>query len=159
MYPLMENMNFNFEVENLKLTCHIGTDKIIYLTAAGKINNNNLAVFTEWTEQIKTLMAEVSKTENVVRVCTDVSGVEHFESKPIAPLRELLEYDKQYHMKSAIIGANFFMRNLMDAVIQLTGRTNIRQFETKEEALVWLLEEEPTTLASNNEKDDVLEKE
>ncbi len=155
----MESTNFNFEVENIKLTCNIGTDKVIYLTAAGKINNNNLAVFAAWAEQIKELITEVSKTEDVVRVCTDVSGVEHFESKPIVPLRELFEYDKQYHIKSAIIGASFFMRNLMDAVVQFTGRTNIRQFETKEEALVWLFEKEPIAPAVNLAKDDILEKE
>lgn len=155
----MDTPNFNFEGENIKLICDVGDDKVIYLTAAGKINNSNLAIFTAWAEQIKQLMAEASREQGVVRVCTDVSGVEHFESKPIVPLRELFEFDKQYDMKSAIVGASFFMKNLMNAVIEFTGRTNVRQFPTKEEALVWLLAKEPIAPASNPEKDDVLEKE
>lgn len=149
----MHSPNFDFEGENLKLMCDVGADKVIYLTAAGKINNNNLAIFTAWTEQIKELIAGVSTTNDVIRVCTDVSGVEHFESKPIVPLRDLFEYDKQYHMKSAIIGASFFMKNLMDAIIQFTGRTNIRQFETKDEALVWLLEKESAVVAPHAQED------
>jgi hypothetical protein len=150
----MENADFNFESENITLKCYIGTDKVIYLTAAGKINNNNLAIFTAWAEQIKQLMTAVAREQGIVRVCTDVSGVEHFESKPIVPLRELFEYDKQYHMKSAIVGASFFMRNLMNAVIEFTGRTNVRQFPTKDEALAWLLEEEAIVPASTAGKND-----
>jgi ABC-type transporter Mla MlaB component len=149
----METNNFNFEGENVKLMSHVGPDKVIYLTASGKINNNNLAIFTAWAEQIKQLMTEASREQGIVRVCTDVSGVEHFESKPIVPLRELFEHDKQYNMKSAIVGANFFMKNLMNAVIEFTGRTNVRQFPTKEEALLWLLKEEPIP-APEQKKDD-----
>lgn len=149
--------NGNFEGENMKLSCRVGPDKVIYITAVGKINNENVAIFVEWAEHLKHLMAEVAQGGGIVRVCTDLSGVEHFESKPIAPLRELLEYDKQYNMKSAIVGASFFMKNLMNAVIEFTGRTNVRQFRTKEEALDWLLQDEPliATKAPTSEANDV----
>jgi hypothetical protein len=137
--------NGNFEGPELKLTCNIGADGVIYVTASGKLNNNSLEIFTEWTEQVKLLIAKVAEEHDIVRVCSDVTAVEHFETKPIAPLRELFAYNKRYHMKSAIIVASFFMRNLLDAVIEFTGRKNIRQFSTKEKALGWLFEEEPPT--------------
>ncbi len=70
-------------------------------------------------------------------ILSDVSGISHFERKPIMALRELLEFNKQYPVQSAIVGAKGFTRPLLDAVVSLTGRTNIRQFETREVALRW----------------------
>lgn len=126
--------------ENLTLSSSIGPDNIIYITLAGKITNDNLDVFTEWTKGLQSQIDIIAmRKKSPVLVYSDVSQVEHFERKPIAPLRELFSHDKQYEMKSAIVGASFLVSKLIDAVVDFTGRTNIRQFETKKEALAWLL--------------------
>ncbi len=131
--------------DNITLEVEVGADDVIYLTIGGKITNERFYAFVAWTEKVKKLVREMSvKHPGNVLILSDVSGVSHFESKPITPLRELLNYNKQYPAKSAVIGARDLTRVLLDTVISLTTRVNIRQFKTKEEALLWLMEKPPT---------------
>lgn len=124
--------------KNNILEASIGTDDIIHITVGGNIMNEHLIAFTDWTEKVKRLIHELSeRNPEHIFILSDVSGIAHFERKPIVQLRDLFEYDKQYPVKSAIVGATGFTRPLLDAVISLAGRTNIQQFETKEEALQW----------------------
>lgn len=133
--------------ENLSLSSSIGPDSIIYVTLGGKITNENLDVFAAWTKGLQSQIDTMAARKKFpVLVYSDVSQVEHFERKPIQPLRELFEHDKQYEMKSAIVGAGFFVSKLIDAIVEFTGRTNVRQFESKKEALAWLLGVNSTTL-------------
>ncbi len=134
--------------DNIVLEAVIGAHDVIYLTIGGKITNERLYAFIAWTERVKKLVKEMSdKHPGNVLLLSDVSGVSHFESKPIVPLRELLNYNKQYPAKSAVVGARDLTRVLLDTVISLTSRVNIKQFATKEEALAWLMEK-PTTEAA-----------
>ncbi len=126
--------------ENLTLSSSIGPDSIIYVTMGGKITNDNLDVFEAWTKGLQSQVDTMAAQKKFpVLVYSDVSQVEHFERKPIRPLRELFAHDKQYEMKSAIVGASFFVAKLIDAIVEFTGRSNVRQFETKKDALAWLL--------------------
>ena len=135
--------------DNIVLEAEVGAGDIIYLTVSGKITNERFYAFVAWTEKVKKLVREMSeKHPGNVLLLSEVSGVSHFESKPIVPLRELLNYNKQYPAKSAVVGARDLTRVLLDTVISLTSRVNIKQFKTKEEALVWLLEK-PTIEAES----------
>ncbi|KKU77509.1 MAG: hypothetical protein UY04_C0057G0004 [Parcubacteria group bacterium GW2011_GWA2_47_7] len=125
--------------DEIILDAHVGPDDVIYLTIAGKITNNHLSDFVVWTETVKTLVKEMSKKNSgQISMLTDVRNVLHFESKPVVPLRELLAFNKQYPINSAIVGAKDFTRTLLDALIILTLRNDIHQFSTIDEALAWL---------------------
>lgn len=127
--------------ENLTLSSSIGPDNIIYVTLGGKITNDNIERFATWTKGLRAQIDTIAERKKFpILVYSDVSAVEHFERKPISPLRELFAHDGQYEMKSAIVGASFFVAKLIDAIVEFTGRTNVRQFETKAEALAWLLD-------------------
>lgn len=135
--------------DNIVLEAVVGAHDVIYLTVAGKITNERFYAFVAWTEKVKKLVRDMSeKNPGNVLILSDVSGVSHFESKPIVPLRELLNYNKQYPAKSAVVGAKDLTRVLLDTVISLTSRVNIKQFPAKEEALAWLLEK-PAALPAN----------
>ncbi len=126
--------------DHIILDARVGPHDIIQLTVGGKITNDRLYAFIDWTEKVKKLVKDMSdKHPGNVLILSDVSKVTHFESKPIVPLRELLHYNKQYPAKSAVIGAKDLTRVLLDTVISLTSRDNIKQFTTKEDALEWLL--------------------
>ena len=126
--------------DHLILNAEIGADGIIYTSVSGRITNDRLYAFVAWAEKVKHLIHEqYDAGVSPVLILSDVSKVEYFERKPIAPLKGLLDYDKRYHLKSAILGADKLTRMLLDAVISFTGRTNIRLFPTKEEAHAWLL--------------------
>ena len=126
--------------EHLTLSSNIGPDGIIYATFGGKITNDNVDVFEAWVRGLQSQIDILAAQKKFpILVYSDVSQVEHFERKPIKPLRELFAHDKQYEMKSAIVGATFFVAKLIDAIVEFTGRTDVRQFDTKKDALAWLL--------------------
>lgn len=123
----------------LVLTHRFGTDGIIYLTATGKISNDQLLKFSTWADEVKNLIRErAAQGDNPILVHTDISGVAHFERKPIAVLRELLSYDSQFPIRSAIVGGNRFAVLMLDSIISLLRRTGVRHFKNKESALNWL---------------------
>ncbi len=139
----MKGMEANTDKEDIVLDVHKGEGDIIYLTVAGKITNDRLYAFVGWTEKVKKLVRETAEeSSKPVLILTNATGVIHFESKSIVPLRELLDYNKQYKVKSAIVGANNMTRMLLEAVISFTERTNVKLFSTEKEALVWLREVE-----------------
>lgn len=121
------------------LRADVGPDDIIYIVLGGKITNKHFDDFVRWAQRVKDLIEEMyEKNNNQVLLISDVSGVTHFESQPVRPLRELLAHNKQYPVRSAIVGAKDFTRTLLDALIVLTDRHDIQQFKTNEEARMWL---------------------
>lgn len=134
---MCENMHMNATPSLFH--CRIGPDGIIYLMLAGKIAGEDAERFIAWTEEVKDAIKSVhEKHPNRVLILSDVTALTHFEKKPIEALRTLLEYDKEYTTKSAIVGASPMVRMLVDAVVALSGRSNVKLFDTRDEALEWL---------------------
>lgn len=131
----------NLEQE-LVLTHRFGVDGIVYLSAAGKISNAQLDKYSEWADEVKALILErATLGDNPILVLTDISGVTHFERKPIAVLREMLSYDSQFPLRSAVVGGNRFAVLVLDSIVSLLRRTDLRHFKDKDAALKWLLKE------------------
>lgn len=127
--------------DELMLDASVGADDIIYLTVSGRITNAHADEFAKWAERVKMLIREMSKRQSTpVLICSDASGVRHFETKAVSLLRDLLDYDKQYNIKSAMFGAGTTTSMLLDAVIAWTRRTNLKQFAKKGEAIAWLID-------------------
>ena len=128
------------------LEASVDADGIVLLTISGRITNAHMDAVLEWIEKVKLTLqtAADTKVEPILVVC-DVSGVTHFETKPVAALRDLLSYDKKFPLVTAVVGPNNMIQMLVDALISLTRRTNIKQFPAKKEALDWLLSNRHTT--------------
>lgn len=126
----------------------MSSDGVISLVVGGRVTNDKLVQFNEWMVKVKKLIADASKINGnrPVLVITDATGIVHFEHKPIVLLRELLDYDRQFNMKSAIVGTNPNLSALLRAVFEFTGRKNIRLFSGREEALRWLFSNETEVL-------------
>ena len=125
--------------EHVILEASLGKDNIIYVTASGRFTNQHLEDFMTWVNHLQSLIVTQSATGTTVPICADVSGVTHFETKIVRALRDMMNDNKKYGLKTAIVGANNMMQMLLDAIVALTGRTNIRQFPAQKEALDWLL--------------------
>ena len=133
----MENLDNTLSLEH-----HIGTDGVLYITVLGKISNDYLEQFSTWADEIKlTIKKRAEEGENPILVLTDIRGVVHFERKPIAVLRELLSYDTQFPIRSAVVGGNRFAVLIFDSIIGILHRTNVRHFKDKQSALAWLFAE------------------
>lgn len=124
----------------LILTHRYGVDGIIYLTISGKINNDQLLKYSAWADEVKNLIRERALLgDDPILVLSDISGVTHFERKPIAVMKELLSYDAQFPLRSAIVGGNRFAVLILDSIVSLLRRSDVRHFGDKESALTWLL--------------------
>ena len=126
--------------DELVLTYRLGVDGVIYLSASGKISNAQLLKYSSWADEVKALIHErAGAGDNPILVLSDISGVTHFERKPIAVLRELLSYDSQFLIRSAIVGGNRFAILVLDSIVSLLRRTDVRHFKDKDSAQKWLL--------------------
>lgn len=122
----------------MKLEVHVEPSGTILLTIAGRITNDKEAEVIEWANKVKQEIELAFERTGTVRIYVDVAQVNYFERKPVAAVRELLDFDKKYPLRTAIVGANKMTSMLIDALLSLTRRTNIEQFQSKEEALLWL---------------------
>ena len=131
------------ENDDFSLRCTVNQDDIIMLTAAGRMTNEKRAEFSAWTNDVKKCVCEIAKKHpDSVLLLSNVSGVGHFESDLLDDLKSLFDHNKEFVTKSAIVGAHRYLGLLIDAVAKFTGRTNIRQFASNEEAIAWLLVKE-----------------
>lgn len=125
--------------EELVLTHHFGADKVLYLTAKGRITNIELSKYATWSQEVKAIVRERANAgDDPILVLSDISGVTHVERKPVAILRELLTHDKQFPIRSAIVGDNRFVMLILDSILSLLRRTNVRYFKDTKTALAWL---------------------
>ena len=123
----------------LVLGASLGEDGIIYLNADGKITNERLKQLSLWADKVKELIGtEAAKGKDPILVLADISGLLHYERKPITILRDLLAYDKQFPVRTAIVGGNMYVTILLESLFAILVRKNIRQFHAKSEALLWL---------------------
>ncbi len=125
----------------VELTCSIGDeDGIIYLTMGGNITKDTLEVFNAWAEKVKEAMriAHSRATERVLTLI-DATRVEQADMHSIEILHTLMEYNKQFVTKTAVFGANYFNKIIIEMALHLTRRTNMKLFNTRDEALQWLL--------------------
>lgn len=125
--------------EQLILTHRYGTDGVLYLSAKGRITNDKLNTYAQWSSEVKAMIRERAEAgDNPILVLSDISGVSHVERKPVAILRELLTHDKQFPIRSAIVGNNHFVMLILDSIISLLHRNNVRYFNDTQSALKWL---------------------
>jgi len=124
-----------------QLEVELGIDGVIYLVVGGRLTNEHIDEFIAWCERVKAMIdMQATKGKSPMLICADATGVICFETKPVMALRSLFDHDKKYTLKTAIVGAKPMTRMMVDAAVSLSGRTNIKQFRMKDEALSWLLE-------------------
>ncbi len=127
------------ETDKLALDAKLGNDGIIYIKASGKVTNQHLEQFSHWTDSVKSLISERAAAGiDPILVLVDIGGVTHYERKPVTILRELLDYDKQFPIRTAMVGASKLAAILIDSLVAILVRKNVRQFRSQSEAMLWL---------------------
>jgi len=67
----------------------------------------------------------------------DVTGSK-FNSQVVEALKELATHNAPFMIASGIVGVAGLQRVILDSVIAITGRSNLKAFPTRGEALTWL---------------------
>lgn len=125
--------------QDLSLVAEVRKDGVVFLSIAGKFGHDELFSVIAWTEKVKRILREESaKNAGEILILCDLAGLRFFDRSMIAPLRELLAYDAQFRLRSAITGCSPIVDAMIRALLSITKRTNVRLFATEKEALAWL---------------------
>jgi hypothetical protein len=70
----------------------------------------------------------------------DVSG-SPFNTDVIRAMRELAAHNQPYVAWGAVVGLSQISRAIYELIIRSTGRTNLKSFTTREDAMRWLADQ------------------
>ena len=129
----------------MRLECHVGLDKIIYISMAGNITlsgEGDTENFEHWAKEVNDAMQAIfAKNNGRVLTLTNASQMEHFDLAMTDHLRKLFEANKKFATKTAVFGASKTASAVVHSMMVLTHRTNMEIFTSREEALAWLIAE------------------
>lgn len=136
--------------EDMTLRVSTDDDGIIHIRMRGNLSEDHLPEVTEWADMVRDAMKRAFERDpHRVLTLIDVTGAFEADAKTMEILRALMLYDKDYATRTAIFGATYFIRMIVEAVIRATFRTNMGIFLTRAEALEWLLQENDITDTSD----------
>lgn len=130
------------------MTLHVSTDDegIIHIRMQGNLSEDHLPEVTGWADMVRDAMKRAFERDpHRVLTLIDVTGAFEADAKTMEILRALMLHDKDYATRTAIFGATYFIRMIIEAAIRATFRTNMGIFLTRDEALEWLLQENDIT--------------
>jgi len=74
-----------------------------------------------------------------IRILLNISNFDaEVVMEAVTALVNFARADKEYVFRTAIFGASKKLKVIGDSIVTLSGRSNIKFFETKEEAMHWL---------------------
>lgn len=112
---------------------NIGDDGLVHVVFLDKMDEEKTDLY------IKELKEIVHSSHKKLRILTDISATDHMNSVLRKKMVEGIK-DLRYNIeKSAVIGFNStFKMSIVQFVLTLSGRTDIKTFNSREKALRWL---------------------
>lgn len=74
----------------------------------------------------------------------DVSG-SRFNVDVVEAMKELASHNKPFVIATALVGVSGLQRVILESVVKLTGRRNLKQMPSRAEAFDWLAAQKPTS--------------
>lgn len=131
--------------EEALLDVSVDADDIIHLTVGGDVTDDHMGEFNAWIERVKKTVVEVAaKNPGNVRFLIDVTQLEQFDIQTTKAVHDLMIFNRPYVKKTAVYGANYLASVMLEAVIALTKRRNMKLFPTRTDAEAWLSAETST---------------
>ncbi|MDR1970822.1 MAG: hypothetical protein LBQ46_02770 [Treponema sp.] len=107
--------------------------RFIYFDLSGLQNN---VQFKEMTEGAKKIIAEYPPDGSSFSI-TNIEGVIYdTETKNI--VSAWMEFNRPYIKQGAVIGLDGIKRIMVNSILKMSGRNNMKFFRTREEAVEWL---------------------
>jgi hypothetical protein len=129
----------NEKVEKFKV--EIEENNIIYLKLED-LTAKEFADLRTWADKVRRMIiALYNKTGEKVRTLVDITDIKKYDSGAYLILAELMRDNERYTLKTATFGGDDYIISAQDILLALSGRTNLRNFKTKEEAINWLISE------------------
>lgn len=108
----------------------------------GDLTSKELADLRAWTDKVRRIViALYDKTGKEVRTLVDITDIKKYDAEAYSILAKLMQDNEQYTLKTATFGGDNYIIAAQDILLALSGRTNMKNFKTKEEATNWLISE------------------
>jgi len=108
----------------------------------GDLTSKELADLRVWADKVRRMIVALyNKTGKEVLTLVDITDIKKYDAEAYSILTELMQNNKQYTLKTATFGGNDYIIAAQDILLALSGRTNMKNFKTKEEATNWLISE------------------
>jgi len=108
----------------------------------GDLTSKELADLRVWADKVRRMIVALyNKTGKEVLTLVDITDIKKYDAEAYSILTELMQNNKQYTLKTATFGGNDYIIAAQDILLALSGRTNMKNFKTKEEAINWLISE------------------
>lgn len=128
--------------EDMTLRVSTDDDGIIQIRMQGNLSEDHLPEVIGWADMVQDAMKRAFERDpHRVLTLIDVTGAFEADAKTMEILRSLMLHNKDYATRTAIFGATYFIRMIVEAAIRATFRANMGIFLTRAEALEWLLQE------------------
>lgn len=123
----------------------VGPEDIILIKMSGKIDSGkDLEKFENFSDELdKTIEDAYKRTSKRVNLLLDVKRVSVSSSYSLDTFKILEKSARRtnkYDNKTAVLGADYAIELLVDAISALSAHGDIKFFQTKEEAIEWLKE-------------------
>lgn len=133
--------NVSMSKDSLTLEVSIGAGDIVHLAIGGNVAATKKPEFEKWIQDTqKTIKDLFEKKKGKVLCLVDISGLQEYHPEVLTDLAGMMKVNEPYVLRTATFGGNAYMTMAEDIVIALSGRKNLRAFNTRAEALVWLRE-------------------
>ncbi len=108
----------------------------------GDLTSKELADLRTWADKVRRMIVILyNKTGKEVLTLVDITDIKKYDAEAYSVLTDLMQDNKQYTLKTATFGGNDYIIAAQDILLALSGRTNMKNFKTKEEATNWLISE------------------
>jgi hypothetical protein len=120
----MENRIEQFEYEG---------KKFIHYDLSNFKNNSQ---FREFIAYAKTVIQRYSRDNSLFSI-TNIEGV-LYDSETKTIIAEWMDFNRPYIRQGAVVGLDGIKRIMVNSILKMSGRGNMKFFRTRDEAVQWL---------------------
>ena len=125
-------------MENFKTS--VDENDIVHIALTGSLKKENLPGLKEWADETAIIVRNThEKTGQKVKALIDLTNLKvDYDPQDLMIIVNLMKTNEPHMFKAGTFGAAIGIRFAADVALTMAGRTNLKSFKTKEEALVWL---------------------
>lgn len=120
------------------LDVSVGAGDIVHMTIGGNVDAGAMAKLTEWTQKVKETIKDLYSKKGPVLCLVDITDMQTYHADVLTALAGLMKDNEPYVLRTATFGGNSTITMAEDIIIALSGRNNLKAFNSKEKALEWL---------------------
>lgn len=114
--------------------------QLLHAVLGGTVGSIDVELVRQWAKDLHDKIKSLAEGKDLsVCVLIDIRNLEAYtDSAVITILTDLMRDDSPFVYRTATFGGTVLHEMIQGVIRNLSGRTNLRNFKTKEEATAWL---------------------